>query len=152
MAEPPSRVTKSRRLMGRPQRGSHPTTTSYEQPRCASQQIRRAMSQLGPKPEVTVGVGHVRSAPASGHQSHARSCPLRGPTADVPSRTYVPILLQKSKIELLRKSRVSWFSDSATSGKHCSADTRARGRFSEKQCDPTSPRARRISGPESFRS
>src|ERR1700751_1485522 len=47
MAEPPSRVTKSRRLMGRPQRGSHPTTPSYEQHRCASQQIRRAMSQLG---------------------------------------------------------------------------------------------------------
>jgi hypothetical protein len=39
-------VTKSRRLMGRPQRGSHPTTPSYEQHRCASQQIRRAMSQL----------------------------------------------------------------------------------------------------------
>ena len=43
----------SRRLMCAPvRRGSHPTTSSWKIPRCASQQIWRPMSQLGQNPKL----------------------------------------------------------------------------------------------------
>jgi hypothetical protein len=52
--------------------------------------------------------GRFRSTPINGHRQTAPA--RRVPTADVLAHvrgSYVPILLQKSKIELLRKSRVS---------------------------------------------
>src|ERR1700688_181428 len=57
------------------------------------------------------------------------------------------IVLQKSKIERRRKSRKSRFLDDSAAAMLCSADTKLRGRFSEKRCGPlTSPREKSIGG------
>jgi hypothetical protein len=46
---------------------------------------------------------------------------------------FVPILLQKSKIERHQKSRESRFLDASTAATLCSADAKVRGRFCTKQ-------------------
>jgi hypothetical protein len=46
---------------------------------------------------------------------------------------FVPILLQKSKIERHQKSRESRFLDASAAAMLCSADAKVRGRFCTKQ-------------------
>ena len=54
-------------------------------------------------------------------------------------------VVQKSKIELLRKSREVWFLDAFTPAKLCSAATKVRGRFCTKRCGPSHRRVRNAS-------
>jgi hypothetical protein len=59
------------------------------------------------------------------------------------------IVLQKSKIEQLQKSRERRFLDVPAAAKSYGADTKVRGRFlCETMWSLISPRAKRISGPE----
>jgi hypothetical protein len=57
----------------------------------------------------------------------------------------VPILLQNSKIEPLRKSRESGVLDALTAAKLCSAATKVRGRFCANRCGPSYIRVRNSS-------
>jgi hypothetical protein len=65
--------------------------------------------------------------------------------ADVPYNErhvrYVPILLQKSKIERPRKSRESRFLNASIAATLCSEDTKVGGRFCVKRCGPSHRRA-----------
>src|SRR5580692_6509389 len=55
------------------------------------------------------------------------------------------IVLQKSKIERLRKSREGRFLDVSTAAKVCRADTKVRGRFCVRRCGPSRRRVRNAS-------
>ena len=79
------------------------------------------------------------------------------PTTDIvrPARLvrFVPILLQKSKIERPEKTRQSGHWTSLPAASLSNATTEVRDRFGMKRHGPfTSPRAKRISGSRNFRS